>query len=265
MGGLLYNFSKKKYMNKKNILERLSNYEILEYDFRGGNLNDLLLLKDQNEKKYVLQIAKKDRPVEEYLAEFFEIVGVGCNYKYRSLEEQVEFSKICLKKGLPVPSIFEHDSTFIVREFIEGLTYSEFLSKSEDSSIIIKYLKEIIKFHKKGIVMGDRWGPNEVITTGGKFYFFDFDIKLLTKDSKEFEIAHSIYCSIVNAKNKEYAFCLLVEFFENKFPSYYDLSKTLHFFQKHITFYKNRNKHHETNEIIERLARNVQANKLINY
>ncbi|MBS3081170.1 hypothetical protein J4221_06880 [Candidatus Pacearchaeota archaeon] len=243
-------------MNIDILVRRLNGYEKVKSDLSGGNLNELILLRDDQKKKYILQVQKKVRPVGEYLSEFFETVGIE-DYRYRSLEEQVLFSQHCLDRGLLVPKIFEHDYNYIIREFIEGTTYSEVLSNSENA-LLLRYLQELMNIHKKGIVLGDRWGPNELVTPDGEIYFFDFDIELLDENNEEFEIAHAIYTSVINAKNKKNAISLITKFFENGALSYYDCDILIKFLERHITFYEGRRKRTQTNEIVRRLIKKLE-------
>ena len=98
---------------------------------------------------------------------------------------------------------------FTVVEGITGVCLADYLQETNDFSMLIKYLEELIKAHKKRIILGDRHARNTIL--GEKLNHIDFDLELLStnKDfdkAKCYEIAEAIFESIIFLPRKDILF-----------------------------------------------------------
>ena len=128
----------------------------------------------------------------------------------------------------------------MITEFLEGIEIPDLL-KSEKNvlEIINKYLFSLILAHNKNIVFGDRWGYNTIINKEGNIINFDFDIKLNTEDSKEFEISQAVYYSLFFSKENKSVLGYLQEFLKREDLNYiYDKNMITKYLEGHSQYFK---------------------------
>ena len=185
------------------LVKKIKKTFIIKYnlDFKkiqpiSGQLNFNFLLLDDSAKKYFLSIPRKNPAIIKSLNKEYRGIGFfkfGGSFRLRSIKEIVMIYKKCDKIGICAPKIIDYDNFYLLREFIVGQLYQNALANSLNASnLVISYLTQIKKLHLQGLVLGDRWGPNEIVTSDGKIIFFDFDLAL-KKIGKEMELAQAIY------------------------------------------------------------------------
>lgn len=207
-----------------------------------GALNNNWVIKDEEEKKYVLRIPKGNPKQLPILRREYEGIGYvrdGSEYRLRDLEEQASFTETCRKRGIPVPQIIFTNYYAMLREYIEGITLENFL-KTNNSTVIQENFLTLARAHAQNIVLGDRWGPNEIVTQDKSIVYIDFDIALKAKDAKEFEITQALYYAFLYAKDKEEASASIRNFIETKtFSSLYNKKRVSEFLEGHMRYFYN--------------------------
>lgn len=171
-----------------------------------GQLNFNFSLSDNSAKKYFLSIPRKNSTIIKSLHREYQGIdffNLGGSFRLRPIKEMVKIYQQCEQIGISVPKIIDYDDFFLLREFIKGQLYQNTLANSLNTpKLVISYLTQIKKLHLQGLVLGDRWGPNGIVTCDNKIIFFDFDLSL-KKIGKEMELAQAIYYSLINSFEKE--------------------------------------------------------------
>lgn len=208
---------------------------------KQGKLNFNFLGYDSSTKKYLLSIPRNNPVIIRVINKEYRGVGffkLGGSFRLRSTREIVRLYKQCAKIGIRVPRIIDYGDYYIFREFIEGRLFQDALSDSLNASrLVISYLTQIMQMHSRGIVLGDRWGPNEIVTPDDKIVFFDFDIEL-KKIGKEMELAQAIYYSIqfsFRRRESAKAICAWLDLFPEK---QYCWSKVAILLRGHDSYFK---------------------------
>lgn len=208
----------------------------------GGFLNDNIIVLDGMEK-YLLRIPKKDPPQRQLIDEEYRGIGYGSfgrEFRYRTLEEQQVFMARCREAGMDVPNVVHAGAEHLLIEFVNGTQLDNFLKEQDDSAPLRSYPLSVAQAHTRGIVLGDRWGPNTIITPDGKFVEVDFDIELTAEDGREFEIAQVLYYLLLYAKNKGGVINLEKEFIQgDAFSGIYDRNRVADLLEGHVGFFGN--------------------------
>ncbi len=240
--------------------DRAKNQQIIEN--LEGALNSNFLVRDVNDRKYVLRIPMYNEETYKLIKKEYEGVGYvtnGREYSYRSLEEQVTFSKKCIREGVPVANVISVGQEWMLTEFVEGTTLDKYLQANNDVTIINEHISQIMSSHKKGILIGDRWGPNEIVTNDNKIVYIDFDIELLIEDAKEFEMAQVLYHSIAWSKDKEKTSLLVKDFVKNcRFYGVYDKGRVCKFLRGYKEYFKKDIRYKESEAWIDDLISNMK-------
>lgn len=207
-----------------------------------GLFNSNIILEDNNKSKYILRMQKQN-PVLDNLEAEYRGVGYATNntgFNLRTINEQLKFMQRCSDLEISVPHIIYVGKNYIITEFVEGQTLEEYLSNIDDPCILKDHLSIILELHKSNLVMGDRWGPNIIVSPRGKLTNIDFDIELTDEDKMEFEIAQSLYYSMLYPKNKEKAVAIAKEFLAcENFSNIYDGNRVADLLKGHVKFFKN--------------------------
>ena len=143
----------------------------------------------------------------------------GNRFRLRSPKEQYSFTRKMELEGVRVPHILCLDGQ---TQWMEYLPNVQDLSKiwtsgdkkaPEKTVTVLHALRDV---HEKGIVFGDRWGPNELVGKDGMVTFADFDIKIWGPEAREFEIASLLYFTTHFAdQGKFFPRSLLMSAFKN--------------------------------------------------
>ncbi len=172
--------------------------------------SDSLLIRTDFGGKYVLH---REKPIEKLREIVAEYDGIGYTSDYsgslglRTIDEQETFLAKCIKSGLPVlPSVARIEEGLIF-PFIEGVTYSEFLSTETSAEridhVVSAYMRDLLTAHSQAIVYGDRWGPNTIINPENSIQHIDLDLELKGPFAREFELAQGVYYTIFFAGTRD--------------------------------------------------------------
>lgn len=105
----------------------------------------------------------------------------------------------CGRKRLPVvqPLYFDGQDTILL-PYIHGDPYHKYLSRNSSNmyEVIKTYLQSIGDAHAQGLIYGDRWGPNTIVTPVEDLIHIDFDLALHGESAEEFEISQAMYYSL---------------------------------------------------------------------
>lgn len=168
----------------------------------SGNLNDNFVVQIPNQKKYIvrkpnLQGRKKIIP---YILAEAQAVGFFDNrtncLKIRSYKDQFGFVQLLKKHQIPVVNLLHADNHIQIIDYIENAITLASLWKTQNSRALRfteKVLTQLVNIHKQDIVLGDRWGENELITPTGDILFVDFDIAIWGSAAKEYELARLLF------------------------------------------------------------------------
>lgn len=162
-----------------------------------GNLHRLVPVR-YNGGLYLLRFPRNEaerRPVITALRQEYEGLGfiaLGGSWKLRSLAQQVEFSRLCEQRQVPMCRLESVDGWFLA-EYHEGLRLSRYLCREDaNPEVVIAFLESVVAANKQGLVIGDRWTPN-VLVTNGDILHIDGDIHLEGDVASEFELAQAIH------------------------------------------------------------------------
>jgi hypothetical protein len=130
----------------------------------------------------------------------FEHVGFlnnpGNGFRLRSPHEQAVFSEKLHAAGLSVPLMHYSTSEFLLMDFYPNTTTQADLWRLAPQRAL-NSTKDILQglalAHKEDLILGDRWGKNELISPNQEVSFVDFDIELFGPQAKEFELAMFLF------------------------------------------------------------------------
>ena len=163
-----------------------------------GNLNRMVPVHYKN-RFYLLRLpmtAEEVRPTHEVIATEYEALGftgLGGGYGFRTLTEQGEFVQKCQALGLGVGGLERWDGLTIAR-YQPGMRLSHYNRMAEaDVGVTLRFLDTVVSAHQQGVVLGDRWTPNALVTPIGDIVHIDFDIALSGPVAREFELSQAIF------------------------------------------------------------------------
>ncbi|MCA9371574.1 hypothetical protein KC726_01625 [Candidatus Woesebacteria bacterium] len=235
-------------------------------------------------KKYVARFTKSllklERIVDEYKRiGFFQLSG---SIRRRNYQEQLRLAQRCNTLGVITPSPICHfnnndltsiqpttengmllrnpflsefpseQEETIIYPFIPGVTLSTFLatpSRTQEwlewkRKVILRQLYDLNVCHKHGIIMGDRWGPNQIVFFSGGFALepnlahIDIDLDIsknlesgeYNQNAAVFEVAQVLYHILfwINPAERESTFRKVLKPEWQKIENNYD-KDTLYF------------------------------------
>ncbi len=170
-----------------------------ELSVSQGELNDMRPISLFNGKGAFLRTRKEEGIVKQTLRALdFEYEGLkyfskGGGYRLRSLDEQNQFTQRCNEREIIVAGV-EWLGEHAIVQHVKGRVLSEYLKGEQaDLQVVENFLGTVLNAHQKGIVFGDRWTKNVIVTPDGQIVHVDFDIELEGDCRHEFEMAQAIY------------------------------------------------------------------------
>ncbi len=164
-------------------------------DVLQGHLNYIFVFSDRKGNFYTWRIQKEHPEILPKIHQ--DLIGTGFltnggSYKYRRIEEQVNFMKKACQLNLRVIPVIYTDNFGILSPFIQGITYHKYLLLGGITATK-NVLDNIRVSHKHNIVYGDRWAKNTIVQQDESIIEIDFDIELRGEIAKEFEMAQLLY------------------------------------------------------------------------
>lgn len=238
------------------ILTDIKSQRMLPNEFKiqriiEGTLNIAYIIGLNNIYSFVLLRRKKFEEAEALPWINKELTSIGFfdlnTYRFRNFKEQSDFAKKISELGLIVPKIIIHndDENFMLVEYSEGQLYKDYLNslhhKHDSEKIIDKYLSDIKEANENGMIIGNRWGPNETVTIDGNLSYFDFKYEYSGNTSKEFEISQAIYYTVArisNSNSPDLAKQILIKYISPEFlGSVYNHTVVRKFVYNHANYF----------------------------
>jgi len=205
-----------------------------------GSLNQNIQLADQVGRLYLLrQPHQERRPIYAHLSATYREEGFSSPesaHGYRTIVEQARFMRQAVKAGIRVlqPLAIAHDATSLLMPFLQAEPLDEYLQQGKTEAVGA-ILRNLTRAHHKGIVLGDRWGANTLITPAG-IVEVDFDIALEGPLAKEFELGKLFYHLLFYAADRQQMLAYLDRYlhtYGESFASAYELARVQFFVRKH--------------------------------
>lgn len=151
-----------------------------------GNLNKVYFLQDAGGARYVLRVHRQDNraDIESYISRQIRCLGAesyGARLGYRNMDAQASFMRRLLSKDIFVPRVTDCGPDWMLMEFVRGRSLKDILPglRGEAAARLMQdVLLPFMVVHEKGECLWDRWGGNELIDSGGRVCFIDFDIAI---------------------------------------------------------------------------------------
>ena len=212
-------------------------------DILKGELNNNYVLRDSEGVLYIWRIPKENPAVltaiQDELTHTGFLIGGG-SYRFRSISEQVDFMNSASQAGLKTPPVLFTDGYGILTPFIQGVPYDVYLRQG-DLAATARVLDNMYPAHRMGIVFGDRWVKNTIVTPDEDIVEVDFDIALEGSYAKEFEITQTLYHMIHFSLNRSAMTAYLRHYFsQTKTMADYNSSVVSIFLQKYSEYFKDR-------------------------
>ncbi len=177
-----------------------------------GNFNRNTLLESLDGRAYILREENPQGRAEELPFVADEYRGVGFldkpdnGFHLRSSLEQYEFANRLLAHGISVmPPVYADASLQLVLYCQGARPLSQLWQEGNRMAFhhTELFADELQRTHQQDIVIGDRWGPNELVLPDGKHLFVDFDIEIWGPEAREFEFASLLYFTSYFAQQGE--------------------------------------------------------------
>lgn len=174
-----------------------------------GELNTNLLVKDASGRSLLKRIPKENPHILRSIEHEYHNIGFtdnGGRFRRRTPEEQVFFVRSAALKGLKVlpPTATEGEVSYLPY-FHRAKTLDEFLpSATRDQAVFVTYqlFEDIWKAHNLGIIYGDRWSRNILVSPDFNITHIDFDIEISGPPAREFEVAQLAYYTLCGGREK---------------------------------------------------------------
>ena len=207
-----------------------------------GSLNQNIQLVDQEGRFYLLRLPQDERVrrrIDEHLAITYREEGFTSSagsHRYRTISEQAWFMNHAVQEGIRVlqPVAIAHDAASMLVPFLQAEPLDEYLQQGQTEAVGA-ILANLTKAHHKGLIFGDRWGSNTLLTPGGVVEV-DFDIALEGPTAKEFELGKLLYHLLFYASDREQMLAYLQEYLNKNsatFSQGYDLTTVQLFIRTH--------------------------------
>lgn len=164
-------------------------------DVLQGYLNYIFVFSDRQGNLYTWRTQKEHPEILPQIHK--DLIGTGFltnggSYKYRTIEEQVNFMEKARQFNLRAITAIYTDKFGILSPFIPGITYHKYLLLGGITATK-NVLDNIIRSHENNIVYGDRWAKNTIVQEDESIVEIDFDIELTGEIAQEFEMSQLLY------------------------------------------------------------------------
>lgn len=226
-----------------------------------GALNKSYVVVDESGNKYLWRIRKEQVELDHALFKEYEGVGFlanGGSYRYRTTEDQVQFMYYAASLGLKVVTPLYSSADGILLSFIPGLPFDSYLQEGHTEATFFA-LDNLLDAHRMGVVFGDRWVKNTMITENDAVEI-DFDIEITGDSSKEFELSQTFYHILYFASDKDEVLTLLKIYCSERKDRLinYQLAVLIDLLEGHAKYF-NTEEYDITNEKVRELVNALSA------
>ena len=209
-----------------------------------GTLNYIFLFIDRSNNLYTWRTPKEHPAILPQIHK--DLLGTGFltnggRYKFRSLEEQVNFMEKARQANLQSLVPVYADKLGILSPFIQGMPYDQYL-RSGGIQATANVLDNIITAHRHNIVYGDRWTKNTIVKPDESIVEIDFDIELMSDNAQEFELAQLLYHILFFSNRREQMLKFLKGYFQTHESVLveHDLSVVKKFLYNYIDYFQDK-------------------------
>lgn len=184
---------------KKNRIDDFKNLRVSQH---VGALSHLFQFNDSQAVEYILKTPNQEQRamVLNQLHTLYSELGFFRDkntFKVRNYRQQKQFVRVLDKLNISTINITYASDDILISEYVkDNRTLSDLWEKSNHTASIATDIlfSNIFQAHSHDILVGDRWGPNELyLETEQKVYMIDFDICIEGPTAKEFELSFLIY------------------------------------------------------------------------
>ncbi|MEU4559572.1 radical SAM protein [Actinoplanes sp. NPDC023936] len=177
------------------------------HELSGGMLNTVVLL-EGTKAAYVVRVRKEqDRDATtEYLRLLYErahMSELGGRFRLRTLDDEARFVERLRQAGVRTPAIAARGADWLALEYVPGRPLAEELRDGGNPATVLRMLHQLKSAHRAGIVLGDRWGYNEIVDPAGHLHFIDFDVEWIADEDPAplyaMEMGVALFGVMVNA------------------------------------------------------------------
>lgn len=174
--------------------------------FQGG-LNESLIFSldtESGEKSVVLRFPKSEEErttTQTAIRQEYNAIGAtknGIDFRLRTITEQADFIQKANKAGLKILDYIDVSDNAMLMQYVQGTPLHRYVQQESthiNPQVIEDVLTSLSYAHRNGIVFGDRWTTNTIITSDEDFVELDFDIELIgdKETITSFELSQTIY------------------------------------------------------------------------
>lgn len=177
----------------------------------GGLLNHAVLLRGPG-LAFVLRSRRDDERdgIASYLRLLYErahMNELGGAFRLRTLDEEVAFIERARAAGVRTPAVVAGGADWAVLEYVDGRPMAEELQDGADPSVVLRMLHQLMNAHRDGLILGDRWGYNELIDATGHLHFIDFDVEWIPHGDPhglyDMEMGVALFGTVLNAARRD--------------------------------------------------------------
>jgi hypothetical protein len=178
-----------------------------------GALNVSILVpgqaRDGRPVRVLRRYPKQNRHIFEALAYEYDGIGFtadGGRIRRRSRDEQHGFAKLAAEKGLRVLAPGINDRGLLETVFLDQAEkLDEYLPHATDRQVALvtrDIFADLYAAHRAGIIYGDRWAENILVSPVTGPVNIDFDIEISGPHAREFEAAQIATYILGGAKSR---------------------------------------------------------------
>ncbi len=206
-----------------------------------GGLNINRQYVDAEGRSYLHRAPKERGVVVDSMLFSYHTIGFtahGGAFRYLDTAEQLDKMDYMHRLGLKtiVPIVAEGEE--MVVPFLEGEMLQKYLQGGK-TRILPDVLDHMVHAHDQGVIFGDRWTSNTLVSPEEDFTEIDFDVELTGKSAKEFELSQFLYHAILFSKSRPQMIGLLDNYFSQRRreTKSYDKTTIAAFLQGHLDVY----------------------------
>lgn len=207
-----------------------------------GALNEHIFVVDEHKNCGLMRSPIKNVDLMRSIGYEYSYMGFfekGGNFRQRSPEEQYLFTKKAAEAGLSVIPPIEEKGTSIYYPYIsDAKTLDVFVGEEKEKSIpfIYKLIDDLYQAHKKGVIYGDRWSHNILISPKLGLIHIDFDLEIGGACAKDFEVAQVAYYTL--SAGKDNVIVPLARLLGSH-TGWFNIRNVDSFVSKHATYFNN--------------------------